>query len=174
MIGSLRSLNGQERVVRDLGDALRLREACLAPDFQRVATISEALQPLRETLLLGLERRQREWRGMRDQRNRRLAKILDPSLHIAVRASGQVARSGAADAPDQGSILGVELLHALVRLDHLRPADAHPGVLGNDDTAATGGDDAAATEGSGATADQRQNWYTGAAHLEDGADVLGK
>src|SRR4029077_13351846 len=173
MIGSLWPLNGEERVVGDLGDALRLRQARLAPDLRRVTTISEMLQALREALLLGLERRQLEGRGMRDQRNHRVAEILDPSLHVAVRAAGEVARPGAANAPDEGAILGVELLHALVGLDHLRPADAHPGVLGNDDTAATGSDDAAATEGSGPTPDQGQDRDAGAAHLDNGTDDLG-
>src|SRR5438132_4411646 len=173
MIGSFRALNGEERVVCDLGDALRLWQSRLAPDLLRVMTISEVLQALREAPLLGLECRQLEGRGMRDERNRGFAEILDPSLDVAVRAAGEVACPGAANAPNEGAILGVELLHALVGLDHLRPADAHPGVLGDDDTAATGSDDAAATEGSGPTTDQGQDRDAGAAHLDDGADDLG-
>src|SRR5260221_4743833 len=142
MIGSLRPLNGEERVVCDLGDALRLWQSRLAPDLRRVTAIPEALQALRQAPLLGPKRRQLEGRRMRNERNRRFAEILDASLHVAVRAAGEVARPGAANAPDEGAILGVELLHALVGLDHLRPADAYARVLGNDDATATGGDDA--------------------------------
>src|SRR5580704_6807285 len=173
MIGSLDSWNGKERVVRDLSDALRLRQSRLAPDLRRVATIAEALQPLRKAPLLGLERREFEGWCMRDQRNRRFAEILDASLHVAVDAAGEVACPGAANAPDQGPIPGVELLDTLVGLDHLRPADADAGVLGRDDAAATGGDNPAAAKGSGATADQGEDRDAGAAHLNDGVNDLG-
>src|SRR5262249_14303228 len=90
-----------------------------------------------------------------------------------VRAAGEVARTRAANTPDEGAILGVELLHALVGLDHLRPADTDPRMLGNDDAATTGGDDAAAAEGSGATADHGQDRDGGHAHLANGVDDLG-
>src|SRR6202012_2339267 len=95
-----------------------------------------------------------EGRRMRDERNRRFAEILDASLHVAVDAAGKVACPGAANAPDEGPIPGVELLHTLVGLDHLRPADAHAGLLGRDDAAARGGDNPAAAKGSGATPHQ--------------------
>ena len=173
MIGSPDSWNGEERVVADLSDVLRILQSRLAPNLRRVAAIAEALQALRQALLLGLQRRELEARGLRDERNRGFAEILDASLHVAVRAAGEVARPGAANAPDEGAILGVELLHALVGLDHLRPADTDPRVLGNDDAAAAGGDDAAAAKGSGATADQGQNRDAGAAHLNDGVNDLG-
>src|SRR5271155_4373808 len=173
MIGSLRPLNHEERVVCNVGDALRLRQSRLAPDLRRVTAIAEVLQALCQALLLGLERRQPEGRSMWDESNRGFAEIRSASLQVAVRAAGQVARPGAANAPDEGAILGVEFLHALVGLDHLRPADADPGMLGDDDAAATGGDDAAAAEGSGPTADQSQDRDARAAHLEDGADDLG-
>src|ERR1700722_3940717 len=173
MIGSLDSWNGEERVVGDLSDALRLRQSRLAPDLRRVATIAEALQALRKAPLLGLKRREFEGWCVRDERNRRFAEVLGASLHVAVYAAGEVACPSAANAPDEGPILGVELLHTLVGLDHLRPADAHAGLLGGDDAAATGGDNPAAAKGSGATADQGQDRDAGAAHLNDGVNDLG-
>src|SRR3984957_11416436 len=101
------------------------------------------------------------------------SEILNAALHVAIPAAGEIARSSAANAPDEGAILGIELLHALVGLDYLRPADAHTGVLGNNDLAATGGSDATATEGSGATADQGEDRDADAAHFDDGIDNLG-
>src|SRR5258705_2085134 len=154
MIGFLDSLNGEERIIGDLGDVLRLWQSRLAPDLRRVATIAEALQALRKAPLLGLKRREIEGRRIRDERNRRFAEILDTSLHVAVYAAGKVACPGAANAPDEGAVLGVELLHTLVGFDHLRPADAHAGVLGCDDAAATGGDNPAAAQSFRAAADQ--------------------
>src|SRR6202167_6299542 len=171
MIGSLDSWNGEERVVGDLSDALRLRQSRLAPDLRRVATIAEALQALRKAPLLGFKRRELEGWCMRDERNRRFAEILNTSLHVAVYAAGEVACPGAADAPDEGPIPGVELFNTLVGLDHLRPADAD--VLGRDDAAATGGDNPAAAKGSGATTDEGQDRNAGAAHLNDGVNDLG-
>src|SRR5258707_4293455 len=173
MIGFLDSLNGEERIIGDLGDVLRLWQSRLAPDLRRVATIAEALQALRKAPLLGLKRCELEERRMRDERNRRFAEILDASLHVAVYAAGEVACPGAADAPHEGAILGVELLHTLVGLDHLRPADAHAGVLRRDDAAATGGDNPAAAKGSGATADQGQNRDASAVDINDGGNDLG-
>ena len=173
MVGFLRSLHGEKRVVAELRDTLRLRQSRLAPDLRRVTAISEALQALRQTPLLGFERRQLERRSMRDERNCRFAEIRNPSLHIAVRAAGEIAGAAATDAPDEGAILRIELLHAFVGLDHLRSADTHPSMLGNDDAAATGRDNAAATEGSRPTADERQNRDPGAAHIDDGANDLG-
>src|SRR5258708_27548205 len=163
MIGFLSSLNGEEGAVCDLGDALRLWQSRLAPDLRRVAAIPEALQALRQAPLLGLKRCQIEGRRMCDERNRRFAEILNASLHIPVRASGEIARAGAANAPDKGAILGVKLLHALVGLDDFGPADAYPRVLADDDAAAAGGDDAAAAEGSGPTAHQAKYPDAGAA-----------
>src|ERR1700722_315936 len=173
MIGSLDSWNGEERVVGDLSDALRLRQSRLAPDLRRVATIAEALQALRKAPLLGFKRREFEGWCMRDERNRCFAEILNTSLHVAVYAAGEVAGPGAADAPDEGPIPGVKLIHTLVGLDHLRPADADAGVLGRDDAAATGGDNPAAAKGSGATTDEGQDRNAGAAHLNDGVNDLG-
>src|SRR5258706_6382463 len=173
MTGFLDSLNGAERIIGDLSDALRLWQSSLAPDLRRVATIAEALQALRKAPLLGLKRRELEGRCMRDESNRRFAEILDASLHVAVYAAGEVACPGTANAPNEGPILGVELLHTLVGLDHLRPADAYAGVLGSNDAAATGGDNPAAAKGSGATADQGQDRNAGAAHLNDGVNDLG-
>src|SRR5476651_2492131 len=154
MVSSLDSLNGEEHVVCEIGDALWLRHARLAPDFRRVAAIAEAPQALRQALLLGRKCRQRERRGMLDEVNRRFAVILDGALHITVRAAAKVACSGAAHAPDKSAILRVELLDALIGFDHLRTANAYPPVPGNDDSAAAGGDDAAATKGTRPTADQ--------------------
>src|SRR5258705_5882845 len=170
MIGSFGPLSGEERVVCDLSDVLRLRQSRLPPDLRRVAAIAEALQALCQAPLLGLKRRELEGPRVLDDRNCRFAEVLDASLHVAVDAAGEVACSGAADAPDEGAILGVELLHTLVGLDHLRPADAHAGVLGRDDAAATGGDNPAAAKGSRATADQGQDRDAGAAHLDDGVN----
>src|SRR5258705_11307260 len=107
MIGFLDSLNGEERIIGDLGDVLRLWQARLAPDLRRVATIAEALQALRKAPLLGLKRREFERRRMRDERNRRFAEILDTSLHVAVYAAGEITCPGAANAPDQSAIPGV-------------------------------------------------------------------
>src|SRR5262249_27075088 len=135
-------------------DTLRLWQSRLAPDLRRVTTISETSQALGQPPLFGLERRQIERGGVRNERNCRFAEILDASTYVGVRAPGEVARTRAANTPDEGAILGVDLLHALVGLDSLRPADTAPRVLGNDDAAATGGDDAAPAESSGATADQ--------------------
>src|ERR1700677_805688 len=173
MIGSLWPLNGEERDVADFSDAVRLRQSRLAPDLRRVTALSILLQALRQAPLLGLKRWQIERRSMRDERNRRFAEVLDASLHVGVGAASEVPRAGAANAPDKSAILGVELLHALVGLDHLRPTDAHPRVLGNDDVAATSGDDAAAAEGSGPAADQGQDRNAGAPHFDNGADDLG-
>src|SRR5260370_18128811 len=58
MIGFLDSLNGEERIIGDLGDVLRLWQSRLAPDLRRVATIAEVLQALRKAQLLGLKRRE--------------------------------------------------------------------------------------------------------------------
>src|ERR1700722_18075327 len=101
------------------------------------------------------------------------SEILNAALHVAIHAAGEIARSSAANAPDEGAILGIEFLHALVGLNYLRPADTYPCVLGNDDAAATGCDDAAAAKGSGPTADQGQQRDAGATHLDDGANDLG-
>src|SRR5271169_618648 len=108
MISYLRPLNGEERVVCDVIDALRLRQSRLAPDLRRVTAIAEALQALRQTPLFGLERRQPEGWSMWDERNRGLAEIRDVSLHEAVRAASEIAGASAADAPDESAILGVE------------------------------------------------------------------
>src|SRR5277367_6725680 len=173
MIGSLWSLDGEERVVRDVGDTLRLRHSRLAPDLRRVTGIPELLQALRQAPLLGLERWQIERRSPRDERNRRVSEVPDASLDITVRAAREVARATPTNAPDQGAILGVELLHALVGLDDLRSAHAHPSVLGNDDATATGGDDAAAAECPRPAADQSQHRDAGAASLDYRADDFG-
>ena len=105
MIGFLDSWNGEERLVCNLGDALRLRQSLLAPDLRRVAAISETSQSLGQPLLLGLERPELERRGMLDERNCCFAEILDVSPYVGVRAAGEVARTRAANAPDEGAIL---------------------------------------------------------------------
>src|SRR5215468_7981059 len=97
MSGFLESLEGEERVVRDLGDALRLRQSRLAPDLRRVAAFAETLQAKRQAPLLGLKRRKLEGRCLRRERNRRFAEILDASLHVAVDAAAEIAGAGAAD-----------------------------------------------------------------------------
>ena len=51
MIGSLRSVDGKERVVGDFGHALRLQHSGLAPDLGRVTTIAEKLQALGQRIL---------------------------------------------------------------------------------------------------------------------------
>src|SRR5262249_16836121 len=88
-------------------------------------------------------------------------------------AATEIACASPADAPHQRAIPGIELLHALVGLDHLRPAHAHADVLRRDDAAATGSDDAATTKGPGATADQGEDRNAGAAHLDQGVNDLG-
>src|SRR5580704_12404966 len=101
MIGSLDPLNGEERIIADLSDVLRLRQSSFAPDLRRVATIAKALQPIRKTLLLGFKRRKLKGWRMCDERNRRFAEILDASLHVAVYPAGEITRPGAAHAPDE-------------------------------------------------------------------------
>src|ERR1700743_120417 len=110
---------------------------------------------------------------MRDKRNRCFAEILDASFHVAVYAAGEIACPGAANAPDEGPIPGVEFLHTLVGLDHLRPADAHAGMLRRDDAAATGRNNPAAAKGSGPAPDQCQDREAGAPHLNEGVNDLG-
>ncbi len=70
-----------------IGDALRLRQAGLAPDLRRVATIAEMLQPVGKAPLLGGERRGGKRRGLRDELDRGRAEILDPVAHVAIRAA---------------------------------------------------------------------------------------
>src|SRR5262249_36644643 len=97
--------NGEERLVYDLGDTLRLWQSGLAPDLGRIAAISETSQALGQPPLFGLECRQLERGGMRDERNCRFAEILDASPYVGVRTAGEVARTRAANAPDEGAIL---------------------------------------------------------------------
>jgi hypothetical protein len=73
MIGSLRPLNGQERVVCNVINALRLGQSRFAPDLRRVTAIAEALQARRQAPLFGRESRQPEGRGIWDERNRESA-----------------------------------------------------------------------------------------------------
>src|SRR5215470_2038421 len=170
MTGFLDWLNGGKRIVCDLGDALRLWQSCLAPDLRRVTAIPEVLQALHQAPLLSLESCELEGRRARHERNCCFAEILDSALYVEVRAASEVARSRAANTPDEGAISGVELLHAFIGLDDLRTADADPRMLGNDNAAAAGGDDAAAAEGSSPTANQGKHGDASAAHFDDCVD----
>jgi hypothetical protein len=77
MIGSLQPLNGEERIVADFGDTLRLRQSRLAPDFRRVTGISELLEALRQAPLLGLKRWQIDRRSMLDERKSTISKTVE-------------------------------------------------------------------------------------------------
>ncbi len=114
----------------------RLRQTCGAS-----RSVAEARQAGLRALLSGLQQG-------RVERRRRLqacagepAKIAD--IVRAQRSAPPISTCAAAgDAPHQRAVLGVELLHALMRFDDLRAGNTDAPAPGDDDVAAAGRDQA--------------------------------
>ncbi len=95
--------------------------------------------------------------------------VIDDDLRVA----GQIAMLAAGRAPHERTVARVELLDAMLRLDHLRPRHAEPAFLGHHERVAARGDEAHAAEAADAAADEADHRDAGRARVEQRAHRLG-
>src|ERR1700733_14755815 len=143
------------------------------PHRNGVIARTEQLLTRGEPFLLRLHCLEIEGRHFAEQRYSRGAESFHGVLGKSIGAADQPTVLAAVGAPDQGLVAGVELLDALIGLDHFRAGDSNPPLFGNHDPRTGRGRQSGAAKCPGLTADQSDDCNAGAASLDDGTHQLG-